>query len=132
MNLCEIGWFHKLWGVSKSTCDNYHEIWWKQCFFGPKYINIYEFGGYGGMYIFHSTFFVYYSKKHKKYRAWPILQSNSTSFWFNKNFVGWIIKILGKGGPRGPSPISLRSEYSSYNWLHINTPSSRHLFNTNC
>ena len=31
---------------------------------------------------------------------------------------------------RGPTPISLRSEYSSFNW-YINTPISRHLFNTN-
>ena len=32
---------------------------------------------------------------------------------------------------RGPTPISLRSEYSSSNWFHSNTPNSRHLFNTN-
>ena len=29
MNLCEIGLFHEVWGVSKGTHDNYHEIWWK-------------------------------------------------------------------------------------------------------
>ena len=45
-------------------------------------------------------------------------------------FLGWIIKKLGKGGPRG-APISLRSEYGSSNWFHCNTPNSRHLFNTN-
>ena len=29
MNLCEIGLFHIVWGVSKGTRDNYHESWWK-------------------------------------------------------------------------------------------------------
>ena len=37
MNLCEIGLFHIVWDVSKGTCDNYHEIWWKNVL-GPKYI----------------------------------------------------------------------------------------------
>ena len=31
MNLCEIGLFAVVWGVSKVSWDNYHEIWWK-CF----------------------------------------------------------------------------------------------------
>ena len=32
MNLCEIGLFHIVWGVSKGMHDNYHEILWKYCF----------------------------------------------------------------------------------------------------
>ena len=31
MNLCVIGLFHVVWGVSKGTCDNCHKIW-KKCF----------------------------------------------------------------------------------------------------
>ena len=58
--------------------------------------------GMGVMYIFHRTFFVYYSKNRKSTRAWPILKSNSISFRFTFFFLGWIIKILRKGAPGGP------------------------------
>ena len=44
MNLCEIGLFHIVWGVSKGTHDNYHEI--LENVLCPKYIDIYEFRGY--------------------------------------------------------------------------------------
>ena len=33
-----------------------------------------------GTYMVYCTFFVYYSKKWKKYKSLPILKSNSTSF----------------------------------------------------
>ena len=37
------------------------------------------------------------------------------NFDSNNFFLGWTIKILSKGGPGGPTPISLLSEYSSSN-----------------
>ena len=64
MNLCEIRFFHIVWGVSKGTRDNYHG--YRDGSFGEnnvlclKYIDMYEFRGVeGGTYIFHRTFFVY-------------------------------------------------------------------------
>ena len=39
MNLCEIGLFHIVCGVSKGTRDNYHEIG-ENNVLGPKYIYI--------------------------------------------------------------------------------------------
>ena len=45
-------------------------------------------------------FFVYYKKKLKSTRAWPILKSNSTLFWFNLFPLGWIIKKLRNGDPK--------------------------------
>ena len=56
---------------------------------------------------------------------------NSTSFRYLKIFPRMNNKKIRKGGPRGPSPISLRSKYSSSNWFHSNTSNSRHIFNTN-
>ena len=94
----------------------------------PKYIDIYEFGGYGGMYIFHRTYFVYYSKKRKKYKNMTYIKMK---FYMKQFFLGWIIKIYEREAQGGPSPISLQSEYSSSNWFHSNTLNSRHLFNTN-
>ena len=74
-----------------------------------KYIDIYEFSGiWGGTYMVHHAFFIYYSKNGKSIRAWPILKSNST-FWFLKKILGWIIKKLWKGAPEGPALICLRS-----------------------
>ena len=72
MNLCEIGLFHIVWGVSKGTCDNYHKILWKYCFMFKIYLYIYTFWGIwgGGMYMVHHTFFLYYSKKkNEKYKS---------------------------------------------------------------
>ena len=133
MNPCEIWLFHIVWGVSKGTRDNYHEIWWKQCFMSKIYRYIWILGGTRGMYIFHRTFFVYYSKNGKSAIAWPILKSNSTSFWFEIFFPRMNKKIIyEKRAQGGPTPISLQSEYSSSNWFHNNTPNSRHLFNANC
>ena len=72
-------------------------------FYG-KSISIYiNFGVAGGTYMVHLTFFVYYSKNEKTTRAWPILKSNSTSFWFinffhkmnNKKIKGGL-KIITK------------------------------------
>ena len=40
-------------------------------------------------------------------------------------------KKFMKRGPGGPAPISLRSEHSSSNWFHSNTPNSTQVFNTN-
>ena len=37
-------------------------------------------------------------KTEKSTRAWPILKSNYTSFWFKEFYPWWIIKKLGKGG----------------------------------
>ena len=65
-----------------------------------KYGYIWILGGYGEdvhgpTYIFCLLF----KKNGKRTRAWPILKSNSTSFWFKFFFLGWIIKNLQKGGP---------------------------------
>ena len=38
-------------------------------------------------------------KNWKSKRAWPILKSNTTSFWFKIFFLRWTIHILRKGGP---------------------------------
>ena len=68
-------------------------------------------------------------KNRRSTRAWPIVKSNCTSFWFKHFFLGWIIKKIWKGAQGGPTPISLRIEHSSSNWFHSNTLNSRHLFN---
>ena len=95
MNLCEIGLFHIVWGVSKATRDNYHEIWWN--FFRTKmYRYIWILRGTGGSTNSTVLFLFIIKKNGKSTRAWPILKSNSTSFWFKKNFLGWIIKKLWK------------------------------------
>ena len=51
----------------------------------------------GGGYKWFSVHFFFIIQKTWK-STWPILKSNSTSFWFKKFFLGWIIKILWKGG----------------------------------
>ena len=74
-----------------------------------------DFGEYGGgANKFHRTFFVYYSKKRKKYKSMHDQYLNQILHHFDiiKNFVRLIILFLGKGGP---SPVSLRSEYSGSN-----------------
>ena len=44
--------------------------------------------------IVHFLFII--QKNGKSTRAWPIVKSNSTSFWFKNFFLGWIIKNLRK------------------------------------
>ena len=129
MNLCEIGLFHIVWGVSKGTRDNNHEIWWK-CFMSKIYQYIWISGGMGGQTYSTIHFFFIIKKNGKSTRARPILKSLQN--FDLKKIVGWIIKILWKGAQGGPTPISLQSEYISSNWFHSNTHNSRHLFNTNC
>ena len=80
-------------------------------------------------------------KKWKSKRAWPILKSNYTSFWFKKRFPRInnkkFMKRRHKSGllflykVKKEAPISLQSEYSSSNWFHSNTHNFRCLFNTN-
>ena len=83
---------------------------------------IYSVCTYYGMYLF-------IPKKMEKVHEHD-LYLNEILHHFAVNFfsLGWIIKILWKGGL---APISLRSEYSSSNWFHSNSPNSRHLFNRN-
>ena len=79
----------------------------------PKYIDIYKFCGVRRGHTYSTIHFLFIIQKNRKSnRAWPILKSNSTSLWFKFFFLG-------------------RSEYSSSNWFHNNTPNSRHVFNTN-
>ena len=89
MNLCEIGLFHIVWGVSKGTCDNYHAIMrlGGNNVLCPKYIDI-GYMNLGGC-TYSTLHFLFIIKKNwKSTRAWPILKSNSTSFWFKKNSLG--------------------------------------------
>ena len=74
----------------------------------------------------HHTFFVYYSKKLKKYKL-MIGSIISLPVWCTIFFLNMNKKNYEKGAPGGPTPISLWSEYSSSNWFHSNTPNSRHL-----
>ena len=76
MNICEIGLFHLVWGVSKGTLHNYHEIW-----------------GVPKRHTWSTVHFLFIIENNwKSTQAWPILKSNSTSFGFffsrmnNKNF----------------------------------------------
>ena len=97
MNLCEIGLFHVVWGVSKGTCDIIMKFG-KNNVLCPKYIDIYEFWGVWGGRTWPTVHILFIIKKNRKStRAWRILKSNSTSFWFNFFFMGWIIKTLQKG-----------------------------------
>ena len=97
MNLCEIGLLHIVWGVSKGTRDNYHEIWWK-CF-GAK---MYQFLGLTGeRHMVHLHFLFIIHKNGKSTRAWHILKSNSTLFWFNKFFPRMNNKKITKSGCQG-------------------------------
>ena len=132
MNLCEIGLFHIVWGVSKSTRDNYNEISWKYCFGTKIYQYIWISWGsegdvHGPPYI---VLFIIKKKTEKVQELDLYLNQIQHHFDLNFFFLGWIIKNLQ--GPGCPTPISLWTEYSSFNWFHSNTPTSRHLFNTNC
>ena len=63
------------------------------------YINL---GGYrGGCTYFTTHFFFIIQKNWKSTRAWPILKSNSTAFWF-QNYIPRINnKNFRKRGPQG-------------------------------
>ena len=105
MILCEIGLFHIVWSVSKGTHDNYHEIWWKcfrskiyQYIWISKYINIYV---QIPPYIFHRTFFVYYSKKRIKYKSMTYTKIKHIIL-IHFFFLGWIIKKLPEGAQGAP------------------------------
>ena len=79
INLCEIGLFHIVWGVSKGTCDNYHVIWWK-CYRTKVYQYVYT--NFGSSSTLHFRFIIH--KNGKRTQAWPIIKS--TSFQFLKKF----------------------------------------------
>ena len=65
---------------------------------GPKYINIYQFWRLvGRRYMVHLIFLFIIHKNGKSTTGWLIIKSNSTSFRFLKNVLGWIIKNLWKG-----------------------------------
>ena len=66
----------------------------------PKYIDIYEFRvGTGGTTWSTKHFLFIIQKNGKSTRAWPILESNSTSFLFNKFFPRMYYKKFTKRGP---------------------------------
>ena len=90
-----------------------------------------NFEGYGEDVQIPPYIFCLLFKKTEKVQEYD-LYLNQIVHHFDSIFVLlWWIIILQKGGSRGPSAISLRSEYSSSNWFHCNTPGYRHLFNTN-
>ena len=101
MNLREIGLFHIVWCVSKVPVIIIMRFG-ENNVLGPKYIHIYKFrgwrvageGSHGPPYIFCLLFI----KTEKSARAWPILKSNSTSFWLTKFLIRWIIKKLRNEG----------------------------------
>ena len=74
------------------------------------------------------NFFIFIHKNLKSTRAWHIiLKSNSTSFWFKKKILGLNNKIFTK--------ILFLYEVSIevlIDFIVINTPNSRNLFNVNC
>ena len=75
-----------------------------------------NFEGYGGDVHIPPYIFLFIIRKNGKCtRASPILKSISTSFTFKNSFPRKNNKNFTKRGPSGPSPISLRSEYSSFN-----------------
>ena len=57
---------------------------------GPKYINIYKFRVGWTWSTVHFLFI--FQKNRKSTRAWPILKSNSTSFWFI--FFPWMSIVV--------------------------------------
>ena len=93
-----------------------------------KYIDIYEFLRVRS--TVHFLFII--KKKMEKVQEHDLYLNQILHFELNFFFPGWIEFFLWKGGP---APISLRSEYSSSNWFHSNTPNSRHfliqIVNTN-
>ena len=113
MNLCEIGLFHIVLGASKGTRENYPEIWCENNVLIAKYIDIYQFRGYakGVIYfLFIIPLFIYFfiiHKNGKSTRAWHILKSNSTSFWFTSFFPRMNNKNFMKRGQKGAQLLCL-------------------------
>ena len=81
MNLYEIGLFHIVWGVLNLPLIIIMRFG-KNYVLCPKYIDIYEFGGVWGCTYSTVHFLFIIQKNGKTTRAWPVLKSNSTSFWF--------------------------------------------------
>ena len=80
---------------------------------GPKYINIYEFrGDTRGMYMVYRTFFCLLFKEIEKVQEHDLYLNQIQHHFDLKHFFLEWNKKLRKGGP---TPISLRSEYSSSN-----------------
>ena len=93
MNLCEIGLFHRVWGVSKGTHDDYHEIWWEYCFMSKIYWCIWISGGYGGGHTWSTYILCLLLKKTEKVQEYD-LYLNQILYHFDLHFfsLGWIIK----------------------------------------
>ena len=105
MNLYEIGLFHVVWGVSKGTCDNYHDLVKIMFYVQNMSIYIWILGGTRGTYMVHHTFFVYYFKKIEKVQDHDLcLNQILHHFDFKKIFIGLIIKKIKKEGPRARPP----------------------------
>ena len=103
MNICEIGLFHIVWGVSKGTCDNYHEFWWKWCFMSKIYRYIWVSAGrVGDVYVPPYIFCLLFKKTEKVQEHDLYLNQILHHFDLKHFFLGWIIKNLWKGRPRGP------------------------------
>ena len=92
------------------------------------YQYIYEFREVWGHTCSIIHFFLLFKKIEKVQEHDPYLNQILHHLDLKSFFLRWITKIFGKGGP---TPISLRSEFSSSNWFHSNTRNSRHVFNTN-
>ena len=68
----------------------------------PKYIDIYEFRRVWVGHTWSNIHFLFIIQKNgKSIRAWPILKSNYTSFWFLKKFPRMNNKKNMKMGPHG-------------------------------
>ena len=78
----------------------------------PKYTDIYELR-WGRTWS--AVHFLFIAQKNLKVQEHDLYLNQILHFYLNSFFLGLIIKILRKGGPEGPAPISLRSEYSSSN-----------------
>ena len=72
-------------------------------------ISIYmNFGGYGGVCTYSTAHFLFIIKKNvKSTGVWPILKSNSTSFWFNNFFPRMHNKNFTNRGPKGAALLFL-------------------------
>ena len=76
-----------------------------------------NFGGDGGGRTWSTVHFLFIIKKHgKSTRAWPILKSNSTSFWFNNLFPWMNNKKIKK---RGPQNFKERGAKRWCNWVKM-------------
>ena len=98
----------------------------------PKYIDIYEFQGVWRGRTYSTVHFLFIIKKNvKSTRAWAILKSDYTSFWFNKFFPRMNNKNFTKRGPKG-APLLFLYKVSIVVLINfIAILNSMHLFNTN-